>query len=118
MSFWEKLKPAPKPPTATMVQEEPGGAALRIQWEDGLAARIPARLLRQICPCAECVDEWTRKRTFDPEKIPAEMKILEVSAVGNYAVAFKFSDAHTTGIFQWETLRDASEPKKADPPAT
>ena len=112
-SFWEKLKPVAKAPTATKVELENDGRALVLGWDDGKTTRIGARTLRQICPCAECVDEWTRKRTFDPERIPAEMKLLSVGAVGNYALAFQFSDAHATGIFQWETLREASEKSPA-----
>lgn len=108
-SFWDKLKPVAKAPTATRIDLEGDGRLLVLGWDDGKTTKISARVLRQICPCAECVDEWTRVRTFDPEKIPADMKVLSVNAVGNYALAFQFGDGHSTGIFQWETLREASE---------
>jgi DUF971 family protein len=29
-------------------------------------------------------------------------------AVGNYAVQIHWSDGHSTGIYTWEALRDAS----------
>ena len=67
-------------------------------------------MLRQTCPCAGCVDEWTRKRTFDPESIPHDVLITDVITVGNYALTPVFSDGHQSGIFRWETLRDAGRP--------
>ena len=32
-----------------------------------------AQQLRQQCPCAGCVDEWTNKRTLDPARVPADV---------------------------------------------
>jgi DUF971 family protein len=30
--------------------------------------------------------------------------------VGNYALAFAFSDGHTTGIYPWKLLREVTQP--------
>jgi DUF971 family protein len=109
MTFWDHLKPATRPPSATAVDLAPGERVLRITWDDGKVTAVGARILRQQCPCAECVDEWTRQRTFDPTKISEDMKILRMSPVGNYALSFTFADAHQTGIFNWGFLREASE---------
>lgn len=108
MSFWDHIKPATRPPAATSVDLSPDQQVLSLGWDDGRRTAVTARALRQGCPCAECVDEWTRKRTFDPEKVPEQMRILEMRPVGNYALSFQFSDAHATGIFNWSFLRELS----------
>jgi DUF971 family protein len=109
VSFWDHIKPTVKPPTATAVDASPDQKILTLTWDDGKVTRVAVRTLRQLCPCAECVDEWTRKRTFDPESVSPEMKVLEMRPVGNYAISFTFGDAHTTGIFNWTFLRETSE---------
>jgi len=110
MSFWEHLKPAPRPLRATSVDLDPSQGVLTLAWDDGQRTRVTARALRQGCPCAECVDEWTRQRRLDPEKVPEDVRILAVRPVGNYALAFQFSDAHQTGIYDWSLLRQLGGP--------
>jgi len=110
-SFWERLKPAEKIPVVTAVNLMQGGTAVMMAWDDGKTTLVSARVLRQVCPCAECVDEWTSKRTFDPAKIPEGIAVKTVQTVGNYALAFEFSDNHSTGIFTWAHLREAAEKK-------
>ena len=73
---------------------------------DNATTVVTARHLRQYCPCAECVEEWSGKRTYDPEVIAADMRVLELGQVGNYALCFTFADAHRTGIYNWEYLRE------------
>ena len=105
MSFWDTLKPAARPPVATAVELLAENRGVQIRWDDGQLSTLSARTLRQQCPCAECVDEWTRERKLDPASVPETMKILEMHPVGNYALSFVFSDAHRTGIFNWGMLR-------------
>jgi DUF971 family protein len=107
-AFWNHLKPSVRAPAATNVQLLPGGKALTLDWEDGKATTVQARALRQNCPCAECVEEWSGRRTFEPTAIPEDMTVKAVQAVGNYALSFTFGDNHSTGIFQWTTLRELS----------
>jgi DUF971 family protein len=109
MSFWDHVKPAKRPPTATAVDLSPDQQVITLTWDDGKQTRVSARTLRQHCPCAECVEEWTGKRTFDIEQIPQGMKFIEMSPVGNYALTFTFSDAHRIGIYNWSHLRELSE---------
>ena len=85
------------------------GAVLRLTWEDGVRTTVTARILREQCPCAACVDEWTHQRTLEASSVPADVTLLEVKPAGNYALHVRFSDGHTTGIFNWKTLRDLSE---------
>lgn len=110
MSFWDHIKPAARPLHATAVDLSEDRRTLTLTWEDGQRTQVGARALRQACPCAECVDEWTRQRTLDPEKVPEDLRILELRPVGNYALSFQFGDAHQTGIFNWSLLRQLGGP--------
>ena len=110
MSFWDRIKPAEKPVSGTDVRVAPDGSRLELGWDDGARTSASAQGLRQQCPCAGCVDEWTNKRTLDATKVPADLRIKEVQPVGNYALAFVFSDGHTTGIYPWKLLREVTQP--------
>ncbi len=109
MTFWDKLKPAPKVPQAVGAARSPDGRRLELDWDDGRHASLSAQRLRQECPCAQCVDEWSGKRTLELQSIGPEMEIAELSQVGNYALSFVFKDQHRTGIYNWELLRRLSE---------
>lgn len=110
MSFWDRIKPTTRPVSATEVELSPDGTRLSLTWEDGVRTGATAQVLRQQCPCAGCVDEWTNKRTLDPAKVPADMRLTQVQPVGNYALTFVFSDGHGTGIYPWKLLRDLTQP--------
>jgi DUF971 family protein len=110
LSFWDRIKPAPKPVTATDAQVSEDGTRLSLTWEDGFKTSASAQLLRQQCPCAGCVDEWTNKRTLDTTQVPADTRIAHMQPVGNYALTFAFSDGHGTGIYTWKHLRDITQP--------
>ena len=77
---------------------------LQITWSDQHVSRYPTKMLRSLCPCAGCVDERTGIRTLDPETVPADIDIQEIDPVGNYAIRFRWSDSHDTGIYSWEHL--------------
>jgi DUF971 family protein len=105
MSIWDYMKPAATAPEAVNVELTPD-QRLVVTWSDGAAMAVPARTLRQQCPCAACVDEWTHQRTLAPDSVPADVRVREVKPVGNYAVQLDFSDGHATGIFTWVLLRE------------
>lgn len=110
MSLWDSVKPAKKKaPHVTNVELAADQKYLALTFSDGVSHQIAARTLRQYCPCAGCVEEWTGKRTFEVDTIPADMKVVEVVPVGNYALTFTFGDLHRTGIFTWELLRELCE---------
>lgn len=108
MSFWDRIKPSTRPPQVTQAALADGGLRLELTWDDGREGPVPARALRQECPCAACVDEWTNQRTLDPAKVAEDVRVEEVQPVGNYALAFRFSDGHATGIYPWALLRALS----------
>ncbi len=112
MSFWNTLKPSVQSPVATSLTVSQDQQQVDIDWSDGQHSQVSARTLRQYCPCAECVEEWSGRRTYDIETIAPHMKVLEVSAVGNYAVTFTFGDLHKMGIYNWATLREVAQNKR------
>ena len=105
MSIWDYMKPATPAISASDVALD-GERTLVVTFSDGAKTPLAARLLRQQCPCAACVDEWTHQRTLKPETVPADISIRELRPVGNYAVQLAFSDGHATGIYTWVFLRE------------
>jgi DUF971 family protein len=86
-----------------------GDASLRITWADGRVCNYEAATLRRACPCAQCVNEWTGQRTLKPETIADEIQISDLTIVGRYALNFRWSDRHETGIYSFQYLRDLCE---------
>lgn len=84
-------------------------ANLRITWADGRVCNYVAAELRRACPCAQCVNEWTGERTLRPEAIADEIEINDLSIVGRYALNFRWSDGHETGIYSFQYLRQLCE---------
>lgn len=79
---------------------------LTIEWRDGVVAHYPFFFLRDVCPCASCVDELTGEKVLDPKKIAPDIHIRKADYVGNYALRITWSDGHDTGIYAFRYLRD------------
>ena len=77
-----------------------------VDWGDSHKGLYPPRFLRLSCPCAECVEEMTGVRKVDPKSIPEDIMALDSIQVGNYGVQFLWSDAHYTGIYTYQFLKD------------
>jgi DUF971 family protein len=90
------------------IQQE-GDSGLRITWADDLVCHYLAAELRRACPCAQCVNEWTGQRVLEPETVPDALMIADVSIVGRYALNFRWSDGHETGIYSFRYLREFCE---------
>jgi len=92
------------------------GKELAIRWQDGRETYLGASLLRSSSPSAEVQGEpdlfgRLSGATAGPGK--PDVEILGWKQVGNYALQFRFSDGHQTGIYTFETLRrlgDGEEP--------
>ena len=82
---------------------------LRITWADEKVCDYEAATLRRSCPCAQCVNEWTGERTLKADAISDEVQIKDVNIVGRYALNFRWSDGHETGIYSFQYLRDLCE---------
>ncbi len=78
---------------------------LELQW-DQERYELPAELLRVYSPSAEVRGHSPDQRTLQTGKKNVGIKLIE--PVGNYAIAIKFDDGHSTGIFSWEYLKKLS----------
>lgn len=76
-----------------------------ISWNDGHQSSYPSWYLREKCPCATCVEEFTGLRRVEHGSIPSTLERTSISPVGNYALHFGWSDGHSTGIYTFDFLR-------------
>ena len=84
---------------------------LRVVWPDGHEGLHTAYYLRINCRCASCQDENTGRRTLDPGSVPLDIKFSSVGRVGRYALQPNFSDGHSSGIYDFQRLRELCECK-------
>jgi DUF971 family protein len=82
---------------------------VKITWADDRECRYRAAELRRLCPCAQCVNEWTGERVLKADTISQEIEIKGLSVVGRYALNFRWSDGHETGIYSFRYLRELCE---------
>jgi DUF971 family protein len=85
-----------------------GERTLNVVWSDGRVQDIDVVSLRRACPCATCVDEWTKEKTLDPQSVAESTRPVEIESVGRYAMKASFSDGHKTGIYTFDMLRKLS----------
>lgn len=100
-------KPPAPPPEAIDVLAD---GSIQLLWPGGRRVTIPAKALRDRCPCAGCIEEGTGRKLLDPATIPDDIRPESFSPVGNYAVQIAWSDGHSTGLYTWQTLLDACGP--------
>jgi DUF971 family protein len=86
---------------------------IEIDWKDGHHSSLSNALLRDECPCATCTGAHgtePQKTNFSGPANPFQMfkpapKMLNIEAVGNYALRIFWNDGHSSGIYSWEHLR-------------
>ncbi|MEE9279514.1 MAG: DUF971 domain-containing protein [Myxococcota bacterium] len=93
-------------PATPMAISQAGGETLRIAWKGGHESLYDVRQLRLACRCAHCVEEGTGRPLLDERAVPADVKPVEISPVGRYAIQFAWSDGHDSGIYSFEYLRE------------
>ena len=91
---------------------------LQISWDDGRESEYPFAGLRAACPCVECKGGHANMGgPGDPAVVAnapeSDVTIEEIDAVGAYALQFRWSDGHFTGIYTWDYLRQ-SDPALAE----
>ncbi len=92
-------KPSPK--DIRQVDE----TTLGISWTDGHESVYAVKHLRESCPCAQCIDEWTGERRLKPGMVADTIRPVNLKAVGLYAIQFYWNDGHDTGLYPHELLR-------------
>ena len=88
-------------PLSISIEEE----QLAIDWPDGDKRYYSPYQLRISCSCASCVDENTGAKILDAKKVPIDITIHTVRAVGRYGISIQFSDGHGTGIYKFENIK-------------
>ena len=79
---------------------------LTVEWRDGVVSHYPFFALRDVCPCASCVDELTGEKVLKSGDVPNDIRIAAADYVGNYAIKIDWSDGHNTGIYSFRFLRE------------
>jgi DUF971 family protein len=92
---------------ATGVTVSDGGRTVTIAFDTGATISLSAARLRQETPSAEA----RALTAADRAALVAgkDIRIVEVEAVGNYAMRPTFSDGHSTGIFTWDALHELAK---------
>lgn len=98
----------PKSPSPKNIRQV-DQTTLGITWSDGHESVYSVKMLREKCPCANCVDEWTGEKRISPGMIPDTIRPIKLNSVGLYAVQFTWSDGHDTGLYPHEYLRKLCE---------
>jgi DUF971 family protein len=102
------------------IQAEPEHIAIskskgiQIDWKDGHRSQYSLAYLRDECPCASCTGahgtEPQKTNHSAPSTSPFQLytptlKMLNVEAVGHYAIRIDWNDGHNTGIYSFDHLR-------------
>ena len=93
---------------------------LEIDWADGHRCVYTVAYLRSLCPCAQCKLVREGKDPHQIAPAPAKKPLLTIlpgnyakplaalsaEMVGNYALRIDWSDAHGSGIYSFQYLRE------------
>jgi len=77
---------------------------LEVAFDDGRTFRYPAEYLRVESPSAEVQGHGPGQKQLVPGR--AQVGIIGVEPVGNYAIRIIFDDLHDTGIYSWTYLHE------------
>ncbi len=86
----------------TEIRLKTAAKILEIDFDDGTTFRLPAEYLRVESPSAEVQGHGPGQRQLVHGR--AQVGILAVEPVGNYAIRIRFDDLHDTGIYSWAYL--------------
>ena len=104
------------------------GVGIEINWSDGSSASISNETLRRNCPCATCREQrgddthakplTGKKKAFAivESSLSDEISLVQIWAVGQYAIGFSWQDGHDTGIYSYKLLYDLGRKSAAPLP--
>ena len=80
---------------------------MEVAWEDGTKSTYTGEQLRWACPCAECRGEAGMPGRLSQVKAlsDAELRIRDVTLVGQYALQIAFESGHASGIYTFSLLK-------------
>jgi DUF971 family protein len=102
------------PPDAyepTAISAERTTKTLTVTWADGATSVISFEALRWACPCAVCKGEGGQPGVlqFTTALTPQQTEMVDLRAVGLYAVSPLWADGHDTGIYPYRLLRELGD---------
>ncbi len=89
-------------PTPTALTVHQASRVLEVAFDDGAHFRIPFELMRVYSPSAEVQGHGPGQEVLQTGK--RDVLVVDITAVGHYAVKPVFSDGHESGIFSWAYL--------------
>jgi DUF971 family protein len=92
--------------TPTAIRVDVARNRLEIDWADGHKSACDGATLRLICPCAGCRGHAPGEVEGPTWEAVKSVRIRNAQAVGGYAIRFDFTDAHDTGIYSYDWLRE------------
>ncbi len=78
--------------------------SLYVSWPDAKKSKIRHFDLRESCPCAVCVNEFTGEKTIKKRDIRRDIKPEEIVHLGNYALQIVWNDGHSSGIYPYNLI--------------
>ena len=96
-------------PEELRLQEQ--GRRLSVTFNNGEAHVLDAEYLRVESPSAEVQGHGPGQKVCVAGK--ADVAIIKIEPVGNYAVRLTFDDMHSTGIYSWDYLLKLGREKDA-----
>ena len=94
-----RFEPEHRPVEITLRKAE---KVLEVAFDDGRRFSFAAELLRVESPSAEVQGHGPGQKTIIAGR--RHVGIMNVEAVGNYAIRIDFDDLHNTGIYSWPLL--------------
>lgn len=91
------------------------GSEVALRWNDGKESYITFASLRAASPSAETRGEQDIFGNKYGGEVPKNYVGVEVTGwdqIGNYAIRFKFSDGHGSGLYHYDLLRQLGEQAK------
>lgn len=88
--------------TPTEIKLHRKSRILEVHFEGGEVFQLPCEYLRVYSPSAEVRGHGPGQRVLQTGK--ENVNIVDIRAVGNYAVKLVFDDGHSTGLYSWDYL--------------
>lgn len=92
----------PTTPQPTEIKLHQKSRILEVAFADGAQFKLSCEFLRVSSPSAEVRGHGVGNEVLQVGK--ANVNIVAVEPVGNYAVKLVFDDGHDSGLFSWEYL--------------
>lgn len=92
----------PNTPTPTGITLHRKSRIMEVSFDDGSRFSLPFEYLRVYSPSAEVRGHGPGQEVLQLGK--RDVDVVDIEAVGNYAVKPVFSDGHDSGLYSWDYL--------------